>query len=150
MAMDYTREQLNGFTKKVLIELFLQQQELLKEIDRKQQLILEQIADANRHRFGRSTEKMTNGQITMHVGENGEITFNEAEAIVDAEEHDGAVDDEMTARKRGQKKQGKRDHDLMGLPVEIVSHELTEEELSAIYGDEGWKRLLDKVMRRYK
>ncbi len=148
MAMDYTREQLNSFTKDVLIELFLSQQELLKEIDRKQQLILEQIADSNRHRYGRSSEKMVDGQLTIQVGEDGQITFNEAEEIIDAE--NGKKDeDDNTAKKRGSKRKGKKEENLAGLPVEIIKHELTDKELTDIYGDEGWKRLPDKVMKRY-
>jgi hypothetical protein len=41
----------------MLIQLFFVQQEQLESIDKKLQLVLEQVSDLNRHRFGRSSEK---------------------------------------------------------------------------------------------
>lgn len=57
MAKIYDEEQLNKFDKETIIQLFLMQQEQLAEIDRKLQLVLEQLAVSNRNRYGRSTEK---------------------------------------------------------------------------------------------
>ena len=57
MALEYTEEKLNSLDKETLIQLFLSQQEQLKQIDHNLQLVLEQMADLKRHRFGRSTEK---------------------------------------------------------------------------------------------
>ena len=58
MAVKYTEEQLNKFNKTALIQLFLAQQEQFLEIDKKLQLLLEQVAVLNHNRFGRSTEKL--------------------------------------------------------------------------------------------
>jgi hypothetical protein len=52
MSVKFTEEQLNNFDKAMLIQLFLNQQEQLESIDNKMQLLLEQMADMNRHRFG--------------------------------------------------------------------------------------------------
>ena len=41
-----------------LVQLFLMQQAQLKDIDHKLQLLLEQVAVMNNHRFGRSSEKL--------------------------------------------------------------------------------------------
>ena len=57
MALEYTEEKLNSLDKETLIQLFLSQQEQLKQIDHNLQLVPEQMADLKRHRFGRSTEK---------------------------------------------------------------------------------------------
>ena len=46
--------------------LFLAQQEQLRQIDQNLQLVLEQLADQKRRRFGRSSEKHeTEGQIAF-------------------------------------------------------------------------------------
>lgn len=62
MAMKYTEEQLNNFSKSELIQLLLVGQEQLASIDQKLQLVLEQLASANRNRYGRSSEKMDTDQ----------------------------------------------------------------------------------------
>ena len=54
MALKYTEEKLNSLDKETIIQLFLSQQEQLENIDRTLQLVLEQVADLKRHRFGRS------------------------------------------------------------------------------------------------
>ena len=57
MALKYTEEKLNSFDKETLIHLFLSQQEQIENIDHNLQLVLEQMADLKRHRFGRSSER---------------------------------------------------------------------------------------------
>ena len=64
MAMEYTEEQLNHFDKTTLLQLFLVQQSQLRDIDQKLQLLLEQVAVLNNHRFGKSSEKLE----TKHSG----------------------------------------------------------------------------------
>ena len=56
MAFKYTKEKLNSLDKETIIQLFLSQQEQLESIDHTLQLVLEQVADLKRHRFGRSSE----------------------------------------------------------------------------------------------
>ena len=84
MAKIYDEEQLNKFDKETIIQLFLMQQEQLDEIDRKLQLVLEQLAVSKRNRYGRSTEKMEISQLSFQEVD-GElvIIFNEAEALAD-------------------------------------------------------------------
>lgn len=55
MALKYTEEKLCSLDKETIIQLFLSQQEQLENIDRTLQLVLEQMADLKRHRFGRSS-----------------------------------------------------------------------------------------------
>lgn len=146
MAVGYTMEQLNEMSHETLVQLILTQQEQLKKMDEKLQLILEQLAVHNNNRFGRRSEKLeTEGQLSFNI--NGEIVmlFNEAEALAEKE-----ADDEPDAEpKRGQKQKGKRAADISSLPKNIITHELTEEKLHEIYGDEKWKRLPDFVFSRY-
>jgi transposase len=147
MTRKYTEAQLNQFNKETIIQLFLAQQEQLESIDQKLQLVLEQVSDLNRHRFGRASEKHdTENQISFMEVDGEIVFFNEAEAAApeeDEEENDAP-------RKKPQKQKGKREEDLKGLPVVPVEHTLTEEQLEKVFGSESWKRLPDEVYKRYK
>ena len=135
--------------KDLLIQLLLSQQQQLKEMDEKLQKILEQLADNNRRRFGRSTERMDiPGQMTFYNA-NGELIYllNDAEAIADQDPE--AEPEDAPARKRPGKRKGKREEDLRGLPVIPIEHTLSDEELRSAFGTEGWRRLPDEVYRRY-
>ena len=82
MALKYTEEQLNSLDRETLTRLFLSQQEQLENIDHTLQLVLEQMADLKRHRFGRSTEKHeTEDQISFMEVDGKIVFFNEAEAV---------------------------------------------------------------------
>ena len=148
MDFQYTEEKLNSLDKETLIHLFLSQQEQLKNIDHTLQLVLEQMADLKRHRFGMSSEKheVTDGQISFMETDGQIVFFNEPEAVA-AEE--SGEDLEAVPHRRPKKKQGKREEDLEGLPVVVVEHSLPAEELAALFGEDGFKQLPDEVYRRY-
>ncbi|WP_304411820.1 IS66 family transposase, partial [Faecalibaculum rodentium] len=147
MALKYTEEKLNSFDKETLIQLFLSQQEQLENIDHNLQLVLEQLADLKRHRFGRSSERHeTEDQISFMEADGKIVFFNESEAVA-AEE--SGKDPETVPSRKPKKKQGKREEDLEGIPVMVVEHSMTEEELEGVFGKEGWKQLPDEVYRRY-
>ncbi len=147
MASKYTEEQLNSLDRETLTRLFLSQQEQLENIDHTLQLVLEQMADLKRHRFGRSSEKQeTEGQVSFMEVDGKIVFFNESEAVA-AEE--STEEPEDVSRTRPKKKQGKREEDLNGIPVVVVEHSMTDEELEDKFGKEGWKQLPDEVYRRY-
>ena len=81
MSVKFTEEQLNNFDKAMLIQLFLNQQEQLESIDNKMQLLLEQMADMNRQRFGRSSEKSDESNQLSFTIEDGEIIFNAGSSL---------------------------------------------------------------------
>ena len=148
MASKYTEEQLNSLDRETLIRLFLSQQEQLENIDHTLQLVLEQMADLKRHRFGRSSEKHeTEDQISFMEVDGKIVFFNEAEAV--AAEGNTQEEPESVSRRKPKKKQGKREEDLDGLPVVVVEHSMTDEELEDKFGKDGWKQLPDEVYRRY-
>ena len=147
MASKYTEEQLNSLDRETLTKLFLSQQEQLGNIDHTLQLVLEQMADLKRHRFGRSSEKHeAEDQISFMEVDGKIVFFNESEAVA-AEE--STEEPEDVSRTRPKKKQGKREEDLDGIPVVVVEHSMTDEELEDKFGKEGWKQLPDEVYRRY-
>lgn len=149
MAMKYTEEQLNSFSKSELIQLLLVGQEQLASIDQKLQLVLEQLASSNRSRYGRSSEKMdTDQQIAFKEVDDQIVFFNEAEAVVDLYEADS--EEETPTKSKPTKRKGKREEDLKGLPIVIVNHTMTEEELHNEFGEKSWKQLPDEVYKRYK
>ena len=156
MAFKYTEEQLNKLDKELLIQLFLGLQDQMEELTKqtqalndKMQLMMEQIVLSNKSRFGRSSEKMTDpGQIRFMEVDGKIVFFNEAEAVCDltAPEPD---DLELRASKK-KKQTGKKNEDLSGIPVQRIDHYMTEEELTAEFGEKGWKQLPDAISRCYR
>ena len=148
MALKYTEEQLNSLDRETLIRLFLSQQEQFENIDHTLQLVLEQMADLKRHRFGRSSEKHeAENQISFMEVDGKIVFFNEAEAVAAGE--NTQEEPENVSRRKPQKKQGRREEDLSGLPVVVVEHSMTDDELEDKFGKGGWKLLPDEVYRRY-
>ena len=153
MAVKYTEEQLNTVDKSLLITMLLNMQEqneaLTKEVHElndKMQHILEQIALANNHRFGRSTEKMEDAVQISFMEVDGKIVFfNEAEAVSDLE--DSYTEEEPSVKRK--KQAGKKEHDMSKLPITIIPHYMSEEELIDEFGPNGWKQLPDSITRRY-
>lgn len=152
MAMKYTEEQLNSIDKSIIIQLFLALQEesekqtaKLNEMDEKLQRIMEQVVLSKQERFGRSSEKMSDCAQIYFMEVDGKIAFfNEAEAVCDLESPE-----EEAAVPRRKKTAGKKAADLSGLPVNRIDHYLSEDELIAEFGENGWKQLPDEIAKRY-
>lgn len=156
MAMKFTEEQLNTIDKSLLITIFLglqdQVEALTKEVsslDQKMQLMLEQLVLSKQGRFGRSSEKMDDHTQICFMEVDGEIVFfNEAEAVCDLDASE--PEDLEVPKTRGKKQEGKKDKDLSSLTHNQILHYLSEEELIAEFGVNGWKQLPDAIARRYK
>lgn len=152
MGKTYTEEELNKLDKAELVRIVLSVQEQLEGLDHKMQLLLEGMADLKRRRFGRSSEKHeVDGQLVFREEEGEWGFFNEAEAVADnsASQQDEAGEESVLMRKRPKKKAGKRMEDIKDLPIEVIEHTMSDEELSAMFGEGGFKRLPDEVYRRY-
>lgn len=156
MAFKYKEEQLNKLDKELLISLFLGMQDQMEELTKqtealneKMQLMMEQLILSKKNRFGRSSEKLEDPNQIRFMEVNGTIVFfNEAEAVCDLE---APEPEELELKKAKPKKQaGKRAADLSALPVQRVDHYLTEEELTAEFGKNGWKQLPDMISRCYQ
>ena len=156
MAVRYTEEQLNTVDKSLLIQMFLNQQEQLetltaevRSLNEKMQLMMEQMVLANRNRFGRSSEKMEDASQISFMEVDGTIVFfNEAEAVCNLDAPEAEQLEVPTLHPV--KKKGKKEQDMSGLPIERVDHYMTEEELTAEFGKNGWKQLPDAISRRYR
>ena len=152
MAMKYTEEQLNNLDKSILVQLFLAMQEetekqtrKLEEMDEKLQRIMEQLVLSKQERFGKSSEKMNDYGQMYFVEIDGKIAFfNEAEAVCDLE-----VPDDTDVVPRKKKTVGKKEMNMSGLPINRIEHYLSNDELEAEFGKNGWKQLPDEISRRY-
>ena len=153
MAFKFTEEQLNTLDKSFIVELFLQLQEQndklsgeIQDLNRKMELLIEQATLSNKNRFGRSSEKMDDASQICFMEIDGTIVFfNEAEAVSDLDAEEPETLESKPARKP--KSVGKKDADLSGLPVNIITHYMTEEELVAEFGENGWKQLPDAISK---
>lgn len=155
MAVKYTEEQLNSVDKSFLIQLLLQQQEqlnaLTKELqasNEKMQLLMEQVILGKQNRFGRSSEKMEDtSQICFCEVDGTIVFFNEAEAVCDL--NTAEPDDLELKSPKQPKRKGKKETDLSGLSVRRIDHYLSEMELEAEFGVNGWKQLPDAISKKY-
>ena len=155
MAVKYTEEQLNNVDKSFLILLLLQQQEQLESVTRelhdtneKMQKLMEQLVLSKKERFGRSSEKMTDGGQICFMEVDGTIVFfNEAEAVCDLNLEEPV--ELAVAVPKQPKRKGKKEADLSGISVKRIDHYLSEEELTAEFGAGGWKQLPDAISKRY-
>ena len=149
-------EQLNTLDKSFIVNLFLQLQDQndklsgeIQELNKKMEVLIEQITLANKNRFGRSSEKMTDTSQICFMEVDGTIVFfNEAEAVSDLDAEEPDTLENKPARKA--KAVGKKEADIKDLPVNIINHYLTDEELVAEFGKNGWKQLPDAISKRYR
>lgn len=156
MAIKYTEEQLNSVDKSMLIQMFLNQQEQLEKVsadlhslDTKMQAMMEQLILGNKNRFGRSSEKMEDTQQMRFIEVDGTLVFfNEAEAVCDLDAPEPETLEATPERKK--KTKGKKAQDMSELSTNRIDHYMTEEELTAEFGENGWKQLPDAIARRYR
>ncbi|MBQ2678330.1 MAG: IS66 family transposase [Firmicutes bacterium] len=129
----YTEADLNNFSKKRLVSMFLAQQEQLDRLNDNMERLIEQIRIMNSNRFGRKTEKLSqiDGQLSF---------FNEVEECCDLTVSEPEL--ELVVRKvRKKKQQGQRELDIEGLPEEEIRHELTDKQLDEHFGIGCWRRI---------
>lgn len=156
MAFKFTEEQLNTLDKSFIVNLFLQLQDQndklsdeVQELNKKMEVLIEQITLANKNRFGRSSEKtMDTSQICFMEVDGTIVFFNEAEVISDLDAEEPDTLENKPARKP--KTVGKKEADIKDLPVNIINHYLTDEELVAEFGENGWKQLPDAISKHYR
>lgn len=161
MAIKYTEEQLNTVDKSIIIQMFLnQQEELSKAVNQIEQLtkevqsgndklqrMMEQIILSNNARFGRSSEKMDNTDQISFMEVDGNIIF-----LMNLKQY--AIypprSQKTWSLSHAERKGWQKEADMSGLPVNRVNHYMTEEELIAEFGENGWKQLPDAISKRYK
>ncbi len=78
MAKTYTSEELHKCDKKTLSAIILSMQDQIETLNRNMEKLIEQIAAANNHRYGKKSEKMDviDGQLNL---------FNEPEMLIECQ-----------------------------------------------------------------
>ncbi len=142
MGRNYTKEDLDGYSKEMLITLFLSMQEQVEQVNQNMERLIEQIACAKQQRYGRHSEKLSviEGQLNL---------FNEMEQVMETLYVLEPEFEDICPKKTSKKRKGKREEDIKGLPVTIIRHALSEEELREQFG-EHYKQLPDEVYKRLK
>ncbi len=142
MSEKLTESQLNAMDKQALVTLLLSLQDQISSLTESVNVLTERLAAENDHRFGRHSEKYIIPDNQMTVFD----FLNEAEAVhQDAPDPEEPEAEEVITYHR-KKAKGKREKDLKGLPVRIITHELTDDQLHERFGDK-WKMLPDQVYR---
>lgn len=144
MAKVYTGEELNNFSRETLMAVILPMQDQIHQLNTNMERLIEQIADANNKRYGRSSEKLEtiSGQLEL------ELIFNEAEALTETLYVVESIKEDVIQPRR--KNKGKREADLKDLPIEVIVHTLSEEKLQDVFGTDGWKQLPDEIYKRVR
>ena len=151
-------EQLNNLGKDALVILVssLQDQLLalqsqldhanaqLSDTNRQIELLTEQIRILNQRHFGRKSEANLSdmeGQLSLFD------SFNEAEYLKQDSLKEPEISEIIVPSYRRSKAKGKREADLEGLPVRIIEHTFSEEELASKFPN-GYKELPEEVYKR--
>lgn len=128
-----TKAQIDSMDKEELTDKYLEMQYRLA-------LLEERMAISQSNKFGQKTERFVDGE---------QQQFNELDdlAIQNPNEPEPKIEQVVESYTR-KKTVGKREEDLKDLPVRIINHELTDEELVMHFGESGYKRLPDEVYKK--
>lgn len=141
MCQKFTADELNTMDHKTKNDVIYQMQDRLDKLEHDYENLMEQIRLANQQRFGRHTEKLDEiaGQMSL---------FNEVEAYFDAQSPEPTIDEVVGAALkpvRKSKKQGQKEEDLKDLPQEVIPHDVSTEELNALFGEGNYKSMPDEI-----
>ena len=152
MSEKLSAEQLNTMPKEALVAIVLSMQDQLEQLNSKMDNLMEQIALANNYRFGRHTEKLSQYDGQGYIGEDGQIYFNDAEAIHDLCPEPEEPTIETIIRKRTPRPKGKKEQDLSGFPVyQLPTVDVPEEDLIREFGSlDNCRRMPDEVFKRLR
>ena len=150
MDQKLTPDKLNGLPKEALILLIMSMQDQLSALNSKLDDLTEQIAVAKSHRYGRSTEKLSQFSRQGFFDSDGNLYFNEAEAIIDKAGEPAEPTFEQVTRRRTPRPKGKMESDLSAFPViQLPTIDVSEEDRIREFGSlDNCRRMKDEVFRR--
>ena len=135
-----TEEQLNQVPKDVLVSLYLQLADTMKQVSRQNAQLLLQVSNLEdkidiltQRYYGRKTEKASEiDGLQISFDFDADHALNEAEHILDESSEDAAEDNTKSVCKRSKRK-GKRKSDLQHLETVIDEHTVSEEKLAEVF-----------------
>ncbi|MEE1040243.1 MAG: IS66 family transposase [Lachnospiraceae bacterium] len=150
MDQKLTPDKLNGLPKEALILLIMSMQDQLTALNSRLDDLTEQIRVANNQRFGRSTEKLEQFSGQGFFDPDGNLYFNETEAILDRSGEPAEPTFEEATRRRTPRQKGKKESDLSAFPViQLPTIDVPEEDRIREFGSlDNCRRMKDEVFRR--
>lgn len=118
MAKVYTKEELNSFSRETLMAVILSMQDQISQLNTNMERLIEQIADVNNKRYGRSSEKLEtiSGQMEL------ELIFNEAEALTETLYVVEPAEEDVIQPRHRKKYSGVRPHkEKINISKEIIN-----------------------------
>ena len=150
MADRLTTEQLNALPKEELVSMMMSMQDRMDTLSSRLNYLTEQIAISNSRQFGRKTE-----QLDQIIGQGafdaeGNLYFNESEALNDARTSDIEPAITEVVRSRTSRPKGKKEADLRDIPViKLPTIEVPAETLVREFGSlDNCRRMNDEVYKR--
>ena len=140
-----TREQLNNLDKDMLITLILGLQSQIEQQTVAIEKLTEQIALMNTRAFAKKSEKhlVDSNQLNLFAD-----ILNEAEgSLPEQVSIEPTFDEVIVPEHKRRKRKGKLEEDLKDIPVEVLEHKLSEEELNESF-PEGYTQLPDEVYKK--
>ena len=148
MTQKYTEEQLKNSDPQLLVTIILSQQEQLESLNKKLDLLLEQVRVANNRLYGRKTEKLSQPDSNQLSIYDLYPALNEVEATADPAVKEPEMEEVVIHRRK--KQPGKRQVDLSNLKQEYYQHSVSKEELDQFYGPGNWRRMPDEKYDRLR
>ena len=139
-----SEEQLNNLSKEELVAQAMELQDQYINLSQRVDYLTEQVMLMNQRQFGRKTEKNTSsvpdGQMNLFE------FFNEVEALAKPSLPEPSINS-IPVKSHSRKQRGKREEDLKDLPIRIIEHTLSDEELKETFPN-GYKELPDEIYKR--
>ena len=135
-----SEEQLNNLSKEELVAQAMELQDQYLNLSQRVDYLTEQVMLMNQRQFGRKTEKnissVPDGQMNLFQ------FFNEVEALAKPSLPEPSINS-IPVKSHSRKQRGKREEDLKDLPIRIIKHTLSDEELKETFPN-GYKELPDE------
>ena len=135
-----SEEQLNNLSKEELVAQAMELQDQYINLSQRVDYLTEQVMLMNQRQFGRKTEKnissVPDGQMNLFQ------FFNEVEALAKPSLPEPSINS-IPVKSHSRKQRGKREEDLKDLPIRIIEHTLSDEELKETFPN-GYKELPDE------
>lgn len=152
-TQSFTKDELNNLSKDALIMLLLQQTESMKllaaqveNLNVQISSLQESLAVLTQNRFGRKTEKTITLDTQLSFDPDTMEIINEAEKLLEnGIPEEPGIETVVKAHTR-KKRQGKRDEDLDGFPVEVIEHRLSPDQLDTEFPD-GYYEMKPEVYK---
>lgn len=129
-----SEEQLNNLSKEELVAQAMELQDQYINLSQRVDYLTEQVMLMNQRK---NTSSVPDGQMNLFE------FFNEVEALTKPSLPEPSINS-IPVKSHSRKQRGKREEDLKDLPIRIIEHTLSDEELKETFPN-GYKELPDEI-----